>query len=164
MADPKHTALDVADQFIRWGIAEENLLTHLKVQKLVYFAHSWSLGLGYGSLIQDAVEAWQFGPVIRMLYHRLKENGGQTIGAPLRETPAEFDEGELAVMRAIWRHYGEIPAESLSAMTHAQGSPWEQVYSTGRGSQIIQNHRIRDYYADLAEANRNRAAARRAGA
>ena len=151
--EPERNALEVADKFIRLGIENENLITPLKAQKLVFLAHAWSLGLGFGPLFQDAVEAWQYGPVVRMLYHELKGYGNRTIAHPIMEEEATFDEGEEAFIKAIWRHYGEIPALSLSAMTHAPGSPWDQVYRRGYGSQIIHTHLIRDYYRALAERN-----------
>ena len=99
----QHTAIDVADQFIRLSVADENPISHMQVQKLTFLAHAWGLGLGYGPLFQDAVEAWQYGPVIRMLYHALKHHGGKVVREELLEQPAEFSQREDALVRAIWR-------------------------------------------------------------
>ena len=68
----QHTALAVADKLIRLAREAEIPITPMQVQKLAYFSHAWSLGLGYGPLFQDAVESWQYGPVIRSVYHALK--------------------------------------------------------------------------------------------
>ena len=66
----QHTALAVADTLVRLARENEIPITPMQVQKLTYFSHAWNLGLGYGPLFQDAVESWQYGPVIRSVYQR----------------------------------------------------------------------------------------------
>jgi uncharacterized phage-associated protein len=141
----------VADKLIRLSLEDETPITPMKVQKLTYFCHAWMLGLGYGPLFQDAVESWQYGPVIRALYHALKGHGGDRITQPLLEQPAGFTEQEEKVIKVIWRQYGHLDGLRLSRMTHATGSPWEQTFKRERRSQIVHNHVIRDYYAALIE-------------
>ncbi len=147
----RHTALAVADKIIRMSLEDETPITPMQVQKLAYFCHAWNLGLGYGPLFQDAVESWQYGPVIRALYHALKDCGRGSITQPLLENPAVFAEQEERIIKVIWRQYGQLDGIRLSSMTHAAGSPWEQTYRKDQRSQIIHNHVIRDYYAALVE-------------
>ena len=47
----------------------------MKVQKLVYFAHGWHLGITKKPLINEQVEAWPYGAVIPSLYDYLKQWG-----------------------------------------------------------------------------------------
>ncbi len=143
------TALAVADKIIRLSLADENPLTPMQVQKLTYFCHAWMLGLGHGPLFQDAVEAWQYGPVIRAVYHALKHHQADPIREPLLEPPATFSEREENLIRTVWRLYGNLDGLQLSMMTHVAGSPWDQTHQRDPRSQIIYNHIIRDYYADL---------------
>lgn len=150
----QHTAMAIADKIIRLSIEDETPITPMKIQKLTYFCHAWMLGLGYGPLFQDAVESWQYGPVIRALYHSLKGYGGDRITQPYLEQPAEFTELEERIIRVIWRQYGQMSGIRLSRMTHASGSPWEQTYRKEKRSQIIHNHVIRDYYATIVEQRR----------
>ena len=70
----QHTDLSVADQSIRLSREDETPITPMQVQKLAYFCHAWSLGLGYGPLFRDAGESWQQGPVNRSMYHALSPN------------------------------------------------------------------------------------------
>ena len=150
----QHNALEVADKIIRLSWEDETPITPMQVQKLTYFCHAWMLGLGYGPLFQDAVESWQYGPVIRALYHRLKGYGRERIADPLLETAAQFSEAEERIIEVIWRQYGQLDGNRLSRMTHAAGSPWDQTYQKDKRSQIIHNHVIRDYYAALIERRR----------
>ena len=150
----QHTAMAVADKIIRLSLEDETPVTPMQIQKLTYFCHAWMLGLGYGPLFQDAVESWQYGPVIRALYHSLKGYGADRITQPYLEQPAEFSEVEERVIRVIWQQYGHLSGVQLSRMTHASGSPWDQTYQKEKRSQIIHNHMIRDYYAALIEQRR----------
>ena len=152
--EAQHTALAVADQLIRLSQQDETPVTPMQVQKLTYFCHAWSLGLGYGPLFQDAVEAWQYGPVVRSVYHALKCYGSRPVTDAL--TPAaNFTEKEAKIIRAVWRRYCDLSGARLSRMTHAPGSPWDQVRQLDQRSQIIHNHIIRDYYAKLAQQGGN---------
>ena len=150
----QHTALAVADKIIRLSIEDETLITPMQIQKLTYFCHAWMLGLGHGPLFQDAVESWQYGPVIRSLYHALKIHGGDRITQPILDKAAEFTEEEERIIKVLWQRYGQLDGIRLSRMTHAAGSPWEQTYQRDNRSQISHNHVIRDYYASLIEQRR----------
>ena len=145
----QHTAVAVADKLIRLSREEEIPVTPMQVQKLVYFCHAWHLGLGKGPLIQDAVESWQYGPVIRSVYHELKRYGREPVTKELMDAPDEFDPTEDLIISKVWERYGKIDGITLSKMTHAEGSPWHQTYSNDARTQIIHNHIIRDYYADI---------------
>ena len=147
----QHTALAVADQLIRLSQQDEIPVTPMQVQKLTYFCHAWSLGLGYGPLFHDAVEAWQYGPVVRSVYHALKRYGNRPVTTVLTPMAANFTEKEAKIIQAVWRRYNEISGARLSRMTHAPGSPWAQVRQLDKRSQIIHTHIIRDYYAKLAQ-------------
>ena len=148
-----HTALAVADQLVRLSIEDEKPVTPMQVQKLTYFCHAWCLGLGYGPLFQDAVESWQYGPVVRSLYHVLKHYGGQPVRETLLQQPADFTRTERGIIKAVWRQYSDIDGVRLSQMTHAPCSPWHQTFQQDKRSQIIHNHVIRDYYMALAKEN-----------
>ena len=153
----EHRAIEVVDRIIRLAREEEQYITPMKAQKLTFFCHAWSLGLGNGPIFRDAVESWQHGPVIRDVYHCLKVYGGNIITAPLMPDDHQpgFSPEDESIMHAVWCQYGRLSAIQLSNMTHVEGSPWSQTYQRDRRSQIIHNHIIRDYYARLVEQNRS---------
>ena len=127
----------------------------MQAQKLTYFCHAWMLGLGHGPLFQDAVEAWQYGPVIRSVYHALKHHGRDPIIEHLPTKPEEFTSIEATTIDAVWKLYGEIDGIELSKLCHVEGSPWYQVYGRGLYTQIIPNFLIQSYYADLVNKYRD---------
>ena len=147
----QHTALAVADTLVRLARENEIPITPMQVQKLTYFSHAWTLGLGYGPLFQDAVESWQYGPVIRSVYHALKSYGDAPVTEPILVDEESFTPLESRVINVIYKQYGELDGLKLSQMTHAEGSPWQQTYLKDKRSAIIHNHVIRDYYAELID-------------
>jgi len=59
----------VANYFLDLGLRESIPITPLKLQKLVYFAHGWYLGFTGEPLLNEGIQAWEYGPVIPSLYH-----------------------------------------------------------------------------------------------
>ena len=73
----------VADQIL-W-LRREIESTPMHMIKLVYLSHGWMLGLRERSLINEAVEAWRYGPVVPSVYHRFKSFvGGTHFGGGVR--------------------------------------------------------------------------------
>lgn len=60
----------VADYFITNAVGS---LTPLQVIKMVYIAHGYSLALLDEPLVEEAVEAWRYGPVLPSVYHTVKK-------------------------------------------------------------------------------------------
>lgn len=130
----------VANKFIDVAHKHGELLTPMKLQKLVYYAHGWYLSLKCGSpLINEKIEAWPYGPVIPSIYHEFKSYGGDVITRYATEIDNEFqivtpqiDNGyELdSFMEKIWEVYGKYSGIQLSNMTHEPGSPWATTWGT----------------------------------
>ena len=152
------TALQVADRIIKLSLEDEIPVTHLQIQKLTYFCHAWKLGLGHGPLFQDAVESWQYGPVIRSVYHALKRHGKSEIKEDLHQE-TQFSPLDEKIIKRVWMLYGDQSGIALSNLTHSEGTPWHQTYIRGSFTQIIPNHLIRDYYATVAAGVRQRESA-----
>lgn len=130
----------IADVFLELAERDYERLTPMKVQKLVYFAHGWTLALADRPLINEQVEAWRFGPVVPSLYHVLKYYGAEAIPTGTRlSAQAIFGEGEplpvdgfdRKLVEKVWSVYGRFNAVELSEMTHATGSPWHVIWNNG---------------------------------
>ena len=126
-----YNATSIANFFITKGIEDGKPIDQMKVQKLVYFAHGWYLAITNQSLLNEAIEAWRFGPVIPSLYHFLKHSGNQAITAPidtLRDVEAiEVDSEVHSYLTAIWNLYSPFSGIQLSNMTHEEDTPWAQI-------------------------------------
>ena len=149
----------VANFFL--DLAEERgvPLTPMKLQKLVYYAHGWHLGLTGEPLIQEDVEAWPYGPVVTSLYHEFKHHGNNPIDtrATVTEWPTgsrSFNLREVAaalpddqntdyarrLLARVWDAYGQWTAVQLSNATHESGTPWDQVWQRYKSIGVIPRH------------------------
>lgn len=125
----------VANAFLYIASEEDRSLTNMHLQKLIYFAHGYYMAIMNEPLIEETIEAWKHGPVIRGLYHDLKGYGGDAIdsyfksistsGAP---TIRIVNESDLQFLRSVYDALREYGARELSQLTHAADSPWRAVY------------------------------------
>jgi uncharacterized phage-associated protein len=146
-----HSAAEAANLFIKLAKAENKTLTNMQLQKLVYIAHGFFLALLGEALFDDRVEAWDFGPVIPNLYHKLKKYGAGAVTDYLEsENQIERDSAEAKIIENVWESYRQFSPEELSAMTHTTGTPWSSHYIKGERNTTIPNHSIRDHYQKLA--------------
>lgn len=121
--------LDVATYFIQLASAEteQNPLTPLGLQKLLYYAQGWSIVLRKKSLFQDAkIQAWIDGPVVPKMHATLAEhsNGNGTISAQefLHEPVLTKDERKF--IESIWKAYKKYSDITLRAMSRSE-PPWK---------------------------------------
>ena len=140
-------------------------LTPMQVLKLVYIAHGWHLAIFRKPLIRDAIEAWEYGPVIPKLYHAIKKYGSRPVTGPVTvfdpdaddfetKVEAEFTDQEKALMDRVLELYGELKAFQLSALTHKAGTPWHQMKtdpSAGVTGVQIPNNLIEGHFEELGK-------------
>lgn len=128
-----NSVLEVAAYFINKGISEGNPLTPIQIMKLCYFAHGYKLAIEDEPLIDEAVQAWKYGPVFKDLYHCLKVFGSRKI----KELPPfikmfddSFEASDIEIMDAVYEALGDEDGMTLSDMTHDEGTPWRQVWDS----------------------------------
>jgi uncharacterized phage-associated protein len=161
----------IANEFLARAFTSRRELTQMKLQKLVYIAHGWNLAVNGEPLVSDAVEAWEYGPVLPHLYQHARNFGNKPItrlicegddnaaiffstgpsprGAPFK---ANLRPEEKAVIDRVWARYGDMSAFQLSDLTHQEGTPWFLTFfQKGRNGQI-DNELIKQHYVELARA------------
>src|SRR5436305_12962776 len=114
-----YSAAAVANTLLELAKQEGKRLTNMQLQKLVYIAHGWTLGIINEPLIKNTVEAWQWGPVIPDLYYPLKKYGSGVVAEPLSARDTLEAEGiGMLIAGSVWAGYGQLSALQLSAITH----------------------------------------------
>lgn len=128
-----YSSFDVAKKFLelskRDGIQD---MTHMKLQKLVYFAQLVSI-LGYDNpVLSDEFQAWDYGPVCPRLYNRLRGLGMVAITSEntsdILVNTKELTDSALEVVDSVWEKLKHHSPAQLSSITHAVDSPWYVVY------------------------------------
>ena len=122
-------------------------LTNLQLQKLLYLAHMTYMGENNGNpLINNRFEAWDFGPVVPDLYHRVKTFGSDNIGNVFR-TVAEFQDHEREdVLEWTLHAYSDCTPGELVNITHWRHGAWYKNYIPGARGIAIPNGDIVDEY------------------
>ena len=145
-----YSARIIADWFLARGAEEGEYFTQMKLQKLVYIAHGWTLALADKPLINEKIEAWQWGPVIRELYVDFVNYGASPIYLVPDKPPLLPDDSDL--LEEVWGVYKIFTAGELSAMTHAPNTPWSDTYTPNQ-KRTIRQSLIKQHYLELKASN-----------
>ena len=146
----------IAEWFLERAKRDGEFLTQMKLQKLVYIAHGWCLALLNQPLLEDDVEAWKWGPVIRSIYREFAIYGPDPIvwESP-RSVAAKLDRTVLDVLERVWQVYKRYTASELSSMTHQANTPWSEAYRQADPPARISNDSIKSHYIALGRTRRN---------
>lgn len=146
----------------------------MKLQKLVYMAHGYYSGKYGKPLVDEAFEAWPYGPVATSLYHEFKHFGSAEIAKGTRAQrtfvsyqdeenidvdieESEIDENDskaIQVIDYVLDTYGKKTGIYLSDLTHKVGSPWDETrrQNPNMRNVSIDNALIRNYFKGLVSS------------
>lgn len=74
-----YDALTVANYVVHHALTRKNNISHLKLQKILYFIEAHFLVDRGRSLIAEHFEKWKLGPVVPEVYHEYKTFGSRPI-------------------------------------------------------------------------------------
>lgn len=144
------SALAVANYFLKLAWSDGKELTNMKLQKLVYFAHGVMLAVTDKPLIEEDVSAWKLGPVIPELYAKLKGYGASNILDPIPVKESISSDGiDKQCVEFVWSNFKDYDGMQLSRISHAEGTPWKQVWSPDGYFIEIPNDLTREYYKKI---------------
>lgn len=113
------TLNSVADYLLCFAQEHGDVMTPLKLQKMVFYADAWYMALNDDKeLIADQFEAWVHGPVARDLYIRFADYKWQPITSEIKcpELPDDVSEH----LSEIYNVFGRFSAYELEQMTHQE--------------------------------------------
>ena len=126
------------------------VLTNLKLQKLLYYSQAWNLAERGEPLFEEDFQAWVHGPVLPTQYRRFRD---------FQWKPLLVEVEAPRVVGVIKRHLEEIidvfgteTAVSLELMTHRE-RPWiaarGNLAPDANSNAIIPKQAMTDYYREL---------------
>ena len=117
-------ASDVAIHLISLVRPEEgDVITHLKLQKLLYYAQAYALTLLGQPLFAEPIVRWQHGPVVTAVYHEYKSVDSAPLLPRKSQTAMQITSEQRNVLESVLAVYGRYEASALRNMTHRE-SPW----------------------------------------
>jgi|JI10StandDraft_1071094.scaffolds.fasta_scaffold225805_1 uncharacterized phage-associated protein len=123
-------ALDVAKYFL--SLSDENagdLISNLKLQKLLYYAQGFYLALNRQPLFAEPIEAWTHGPVVPVVYRAYRDFGSNALPTPTGLDLSVYDGKIKSHLDEVYKVYGQFSAWKLANMTHDE-PPWKDAAPT----------------------------------
>ena len=142
-----HTALETAKYFLSLADEHGDELDQLKLQQLCYYAQGYNLAMRGKPLFSDPIEAWDTGPAVRSLRHRLVHSDANPIPADRPFDRNLFGVMENALLHAVYREFRAVNSSDLAAVTHTE-TPWCEARERGGA---LRAETMRDHFAARIE-------------
>ena len=151
MSSPAQRKDSLSDVFVAaktFGEICKWSVSNLKMQKILYLSHMVCLGRYKTPLLPTPFEAWDFGPVQPVLYHKLKRFGADNV-RDVFYGEEMLTEGEGFVALNDMLGLCSFRPGQLVALTHREGGAWSRVYKPGGKGIVIDNSLISEEYTKL---------------
>ena len=124
-------------------------ISNLTLQKILYLAHMFHLGIHDAPLVTGHFQAWDYGPVHPEVYHYVKVFGAEPVRNVFRsiENAQEGKETEL-IDQAVDQLKSKKPA-LLVQITHRKEGAWFKHYKPNQNNIVIPDSDIKKEYKDL---------------
>ena len=162
-----YDATDIARYVIKYCNEQYTDISHMKLQKLLYFIQAFFLveiekGYGYPAF-SDRIEAWESGPVVPAVYEEFKLYGAlpniphknsYLIPDPKSHWSIKrvnYDDSMISEHNKkgiieIVDYFKDWATNDLVKLTHRQ-EPWENAYSHGANTEI-KTKEIKEYFSE----------------
>lgn len=166
-----YDARAIANFFLSRAVDKSVSLTTMTLLKVMYFAHAWYLVKFDKPLVAQPFEAWEYGPVCRLVYQQLRGHGDKPIHTRLKlfnavdgrfvDASCDLNIEEEVFLGNIFDYYSQYHAFRLSDLTHIDGSPWHIIWEKSKHSavpgMIIPDKEIKKWFREEGRENPRRA-------
>ena len=129
-------------------------ITHLAMQKLLYYIQGFYYAFNSEFLFLDDCQARIHGPVFENIYHKYKENSYHSIKRNRTFDMSKLTKKEINVIDGVIKNLGCFGGETLRILTHSE-KPWKQtrkgLSSNQNCKRIINKELIGNYFKELVK-------------
>lgn len=156
---------------VLYCLQNEISISHLKLQKLLYYIQAWHLVyFDNEDIFDEEPEAWAKGPVYRTIYNELKEfyNNRELEDYYKSYEEEEFNKVKEKIsltdeqeefLEAILNHYGTMDHDKLVCLTHCE-YPWsnarKELSPFEFSNEKVSKDDMRNYYGKLLNKKRKK--------
>ena len=140
-------AIDVAQSILHIANTSGDIVTNLKLQKLLYYAQAWYLVNFNEPLFVDDIEAWQYGPVVKDVYQEFKKYQNKPIDKYDKKAINKLSNSQFAYLKEFCTYFMRFSATELVSMTHNE-LPWKEAYERAPKT-IISIDSMKNFYSSL---------------
>jgi len=130
------TPLLIANTLLDRASRENEPMTHLKLQKLIYFVYKRYLKEYGKALFSEFFQVWTHGPVLRSVYDEFKGYAANPIngyiysvgpgGTRIKSTVSDDETKFYNVLNWVWFTYSKYGALELREFTHIIDGAWDK--------------------------------------
>jgi uncharacterized phage-associated protein len=135
-----YSAQQVAEWILWLAARKGKMLSHMQLQKHLYYAQGYSLGMSGEALFGDRIEAWTHGPVVPEVFRHYRRFGANKVTPPAH---ADIPRDVFGILDVIVSEKGGATASELRNATHA-----EPPYASTPLDAEITTDKIRDFFVD----------------
>jgi len=136
----EYKATEIARFVVKISKAYGDKITHLKLQKILYYIQGAYLALKNQPAFSDEILAWKLGPAVISVYSEYKQYGKKAI--PYNSGAIEISPEDQKFIEEIYKRYRGYTAGQLVDKTHRE-APWESTAD----SDVISNDSIKEYFS-----------------
>lgn len=129
-----YKAIDLSKYIINKCVEDDQPISNLQLQKILYYIQRKYLKNG-SIAFDDAIEAWQFGPVVPDVYYYYCGFGAMKIYYSWENY--EISDADKAIIDPIVESKRILPPWTLVEETHQPGGAWDQIYNNGKGNHSL---------------------------
>ena len=126
--------LAFAEFILELGKHENIQISPMKLNAILYFSHGWFLATKTkeaSALLDEPIEAWDGGPMLRSIYDQYGEFGNDCItDIPKNQTTYQLKEEEQDHIKEVWTQHKEYSGVQLNDAMTQPGTPWDQTVNT----------------------------------
>lgn len=143
------SCFDVAKYFLAQASEDAgDLISNLKLQKLLYYAQGFHLALYDKPLFPEPIEAWIHGPVVPALYEYYKKYGAGAIDYPRDVDFSIYDDETRSFLDEVYSVFGQFSAWKLRNMTQEE-YPWKLAV---QNNSEISHKSMKEYFKTQLES------------
>jgi uncharacterized phage-associated protein len=139
---PPYDGREIANLLLDKADARQVGLTQISLLKILYFCQGWYLLYKNKPLISNDFEAWENGPVIKVVWDSFKSFGAKKITGragkfdlmtgQITEVIPNLSSADDDFVSQIFQVYHVFGPWELRDMTHEPGSPWHKLWKSER--------------------------------
>lgn len=127
-------------------------VTPMRLLKLLYVAHGYSLALNRQPLLDESIQAWQYGPIVPSVYDAVRKYRSKQVESLGSIGECPLSEEDRLVLDKVLATYQHVNAIQLSAAMHQPGTPWSTTWGMDEQNAPISNDLIMDFYQHIMKA------------
>ena len=138
-------AIDVAKYLIIRATKDEDPITHIKLQKLCYYALGVFSKLSNGKkLFSENVEAWPHGPVVRDVYKQFSKSKSNFLKISEDYSDLQLTESEKEAIGETYKHFSQYSAWKMRNLIFEE-DPWKDNFEENKKN-IIPFKDIKNFF------------------